>query len=252
MRKLKFQDKTLKREPILTIDKDNYLLTFEDQHYVYKRLKGSHELMLEIAPENPTLTENLKSLMDDRTDMIFSVDKYGRYEVELTDEVSKEKKLFKFDELQALNTFTNKLKSSNPTTEDNLKVLTDNMGMQYEDASYTKEELETLRATLRFEIGTSILTSYSERLMKEKIAIVKDKPFKSLVIAGYTCNIGSDQLNKKLSKQRAQKIANFFIKEGIPGDKIEVHGKGPEYPLVPNTTDANRRKNRRVEFEVYF
>ena len=105
---------------------------------------------------------------------------------------------------------------------------------------------------LYFNIGSHTLTGVAQKNVDEKIQILKTKDFKKIIIAGYTCNLGADELNKTLSKQRAERIAAYFISKGIPADKIEIYGKGPEYPLYPNTTEENRKLNRRVEFEVYF
>ena len=73
----------------------------------------------------------------------------------------------------------------------------------------------------------------------------------TLSIIGYTDNTGSDSINKKLSKQRADAVAEMVKK--IMGNnkdiKIETIGKGKTNFKYPNDTEANRKLNRRIEFE---
>ena len=68
-----------------------------------------------------------------------------------------------------------------------------------------------------------------------------------IVIESYTDDKGlADDLNK-LTQDRVQQIANRFVGQGIEDARIEIKGQGGNIPLVPNTSLANRAKNRRVE-----
>ncbi len=50
-----------------------------------------------------------------------------------------------------------------------------------------------------------------------------------------------------LTEDRARAIANRFVNQNIEDGRIEINGQGGNIPLVPNTTLANRAKNRRIE-----
>ncbi|MPW43405.1 OmpA family protein [Acinetobacter guerrae] len=65
-------------------------------------------------------------------------------------------------------------------------------------------------------------------------------------IVGHTDNIGAAQYNLKLSRERAQSVANIFLAHGFQSQNIQIIGRGAEQPLLPNTTEDNRAANRRV------
>jgi outer membrane protein OmpA-like peptidoglycan-associated protein len=60
----------------------------------------------------------------------------------------------------------------------------------------------------------------------------------------------AEQHNQKLSEQRAQAVADYLVSKGYPKDRLTVKGFGTSQPLVPNDTEVNREKNRRVEFKL--
>ncbi len=70
-------------------------------------------------------------------------------------------------------------------------------------------------------------------------------------ITGHTDSDGNDQrLNQYLSEFRAKVIANYLFNKGINHERITVKGKGSSEPLVPNDSDENKAKNRRVEVRI--
>ncbi len=69
-------------------------------------------------------------------------------------------------------------------------------------------------------------------------------------IAGHTDNVGSPEYNLNLSLKRAEAIKNFLVKKGVKENRLTAKGYGSQYPLVDNTTESNRQKNRRSEFIV--
>jgi chemotaxis protein MotB len=71
-------------------------------------------------------------------------------------------------------------------------------------------------------------------------------------IKGHTDNIpiATRQFpsNWELSAIRATTVLKHLISRGISPDRLTATGFGDVIPLVPNSTDANRARNRRVEF----
>jgi outer membrane protein OmpA-like peptidoglycan-associated protein len=66
-------------------------------------------------------------------------------------------------------------------------------------------------------------------------------------IAGHTDSSGSEKLNLKLSKQRANAIKEYLcMKYKILPEKLMARGYGESMPVVSNDTIAGRAKNRRV------
>jgi NitT/TauT family transport system substrate-binding protein len=69
-------------------------------------------------------------------------------------------------------------------------------------------------------------------------------------IAGNTDNVGNHDGNVKLSRARADAVAQFLVSKGFERNKFEVVGNGPDKPVGTNDTDDGRAKNRRTDFEV--
>ncbi len=68
-------------------------------------------------------------------------------------------------------------------------------------------------------------------------------------IAGHTDNVGSDEDNMILSKNRAKSVVEYFLSKGIDKSRISYVGYGETKPIADNSTDEGREKNRRVELE---
>lgn len=57
--------------------------------------------------------------------------------------------------------------------------------------------------------------------------------------------------NLELSGARAATVVRELIKNGIPADRLSSAGFGASKPIVSNTNETNRAKNRRVEFYMF-
>ena len=71
-----------------------------------------------------------------------------------------------------------------------------------------------------------------------------------LELGGHTDDVGSDEANIELSRKRAKAVYDYILTGGISNTKLKYKGYGETKPLVPNTNDENRAKNRRIEFKV--
>jgi NitT/TauT family transport system substrate-binding protein len=69
-------------------------------------------------------------------------------------------------------------------------------------------------------------------------------------IAGNTDNVGNRDSNVRLSKSRAEAVAQFLVSKGFDRGKFDVVGNGPDKPVASNDSDDGRAKNRRTDFEV--
>jgi len=66
-----------------------------------------------------------------------------------------------------------------------------------------------------------------------------------VILIGFADSVGAEGVNLKLSKDRAQIVANSLNAKGVKA--ITVEGFGEAMPVADNTTEAGRVKNRRVE-----
>jgi len=77
---------------------------------------------------------------------------------------------------------------------------------------------------------------------------MKRNPLVKIQIEGHTCNLGSSEYNLALGERRASEARKHLAGLGINPNRIATVSYGEEKPMVPNKDEANRSKNRRVEF----
>ena len=83
------------------------------------------------------------------------------------------------------------------------------------------------------------------------VALLKDHPELRFYINGHTCDQGDKEINRIIGYERAKAAKEYVIAKGIDEKRILGIGSKLYYePLVPNTSEENRRKNRRVEFVI--
>jgi outer membrane protein OmpA-like peptidoglycan-associated protein len=86
--------------------------------------------------------------------------------------------------------------------------------------------------------------------LEQLAALLANNPDYRLLIEAHTDDKGTPEELVALTEQRASAMANKFESLGINRSRLEIKGLGASYPLVPNTTVANRAKNRRVEITL--
>ena len=76
--------------------------------------------------------------------------------------------------------------------------------------------------------------------------VLANNPDYRVVIEAHTDDKGTAEELSSLTEQRARLIADRLSGFGVTNTRIEVKGMGGSLPVAPNTTNANRAKNRRV------
>jgi outer membrane protein OmpA-like peptidoglycan-associated protein len=56
-------------------------------------------------------------------------------------------------------------------------------------------------------------------------------------------------VNKRIGLQRAETVKKELVRQGISAERLATESRWYSEPLLPNTSNANRSKNRRVEFK---
>ena len=79
---------------------------------------------------------------------------------------------------------------------------------------------------------------------------LKNNPQVNVEIQGHTDNVGRDQDNLVLSKQRAKVVYDFLRDRGIKASRLSHNGYGPNKPVADNDTEEGRAKNRRTVFVI--
>ncbi len=155
-----------------------------------------------------------------------------------------------------------KSRSSIPRTEKPLEIqytVTDNNDTSLTTSSSMPVEQITIRKKLRRKIDDKYIDHYRIIMFdfdkpqvlkqhKEVLEIVCENvtPQSTIVVTGYTDELGAESYNKELSEQRAAKMA-----EALPcsGGKTESRGRG-ETQLHDNDTPEGRFYNRTVLIKV--
>ena len=104
---------------------------------------------------------------------------------------------------------------------------------------------------LYFETGKANLTPESENQLKNIAIILGFFPNSRIKMGGYTDNTGTDEINMRLSTERARVTADKLISLGINANRVTCEGYGSQHPLCPaNDTEDCRAVNRRIDVRV--
>lgn len=98
-----------------------------------------------------------------------------------------------------------------------------------------------------FDTGQAELKSSASRTVLKLVQFLQLNPRRVVRIEGYTDSTGTPEDNLKLSRDRAQSVADMLVDLGIDEKRIEVEGYGDQYPVEANASERGRAQNRRVE-----
>lgn len=97
-----------------------------------------------------------------------------------------------------------------------------------------------------FDSDRATLKSASKQSLDLLTDLLKSYPKMRIEIQGHTDSDGSNVRNSRLSEDRARSVMSYLRQRGIPAERMEIRGYGPDSPLAPNTTVEGRKLNRRV------
>jgi OmpA-OmpF porin, OOP family len=81
------------------------------------------------------------------------------------------------------------------------------------------------------------------------ISILKSKPQWNVELIGHTDDVGTEDYNVRLSRNRALSVSTYLKKRGITSSRISTTGLGKSMLLTNETDDLSRMINRRVEVQ---
>ncbi|MDC0296712.1 OmpA family protein, partial [Akkermansiaceae bacterium] len=140
--------------------------------------------------------------------------------------------------------------------DEDLKKARKELGKLQINATVLEKQLVSLKRTtasinpIRYAKGDANITNQQTRVLNEVQQVLKIFPNARFEIVGHTCDLGIADQNIDLSRRRAQSLHDFLLSKGIKKDRLKHRGMGQSEPAVPNTNEANRRQNRRVEVEI--
>ncbi len=133
------------------------------------------------------------------------------------------------------------------------EALRSNLLAQFNRILETKDTPRGLVITMGdvlFDTGKYDLRPPTREMLAKLTGILVAHSGLRLEVEGHTDSTGSDELNQKLSEQRAETVREYLVKQGLDGAAISAKGFGKTVPVAENTTAAGRQKNRRVELIV--
>jgi len=98
--------------------------------------------------------------------------------------------------------------------------------------------------------GTANFVEGSEEELDLVVEMMNENPEVKIFLKGHTDNVGNEQLNVYLSKERVIAVTEYLVSRGIAAGRISGEGYGGSQPVASNADEASRKLNRRVEFEV--
>ncbi len=103
---------------------------------------------------------------------------------------------------------------------------------------------------IHFNADSSKLGSQASETLDKIVELVLHNSDLETIIRGYTDSQGDYNLNKKLSRYRADIVKSYLVTKGIANSRIKAIGLGSQNPIADNMTREGRSKNRRVEINV--
>jgi outer membrane protein OmpA-like peptidoglycan-associated protein len=113
-----------------------------------------------------------------------------------------------------------------------------------------KGEIGNLRS-VSFPSGRSNILPSSFEELDQLAAFLKANPNLTVEIGGHTDSSGDRETNRKISKLRADAVAQYLRRKGIPLKRMYTRGYGEDFPIANNTTENGRKRNRRVAIRVF-
>ena len=105
-------------------------------------------------------------------------------------------------------------------------------------------------SAILFDTGKSKLKPASTKDLTEFAKVLKEYKDTDLVIEGHTDNKGKKGTNKKLSLARANSVIALLGSQGVVRSRMTAQGYADDRPVAPNTSEAGRAQNRRVQIQI--
>ena len=105
----------------------------------------------------------------------------------------------------------------------------------------------TMSHQLLFAKGSATVDVKGQTAIRQLAQALASNPNIDVIVEGHTDNTGAVDYNLKLSAERAVEVARLLALSGVLPYRITACGKGMHHPVVPNTTQEGKAKNRRTE-----
>lgn len=94
------------------------------------------------------------------------------------------------------------------------------------------------------------INSASQTTLNKLANVFKEYPDTNILVVGHTDNVGTDEYNMTLSKNRAYAVTNYLTGKGLSAGRFTTNWFGESQPMYDNSTAEGRAKNRRVNIAI--
>jgi outer membrane protein OmpA-like peptidoglycan-associated protein len=101
-----------------------------------------------------------------------------------------------------------------------------------------------------FDTGRYTLKPGAREKLAKVAGILIAYPGLNIAVGGYTDNVGGDDMNQKLSENRAGAVRDYLVAQGVATNTVGATGFGNSSPVASNENSSGRQENRRVELVV--
>jgi len=109
----------------------------------------------------------------------------------------------------------------------------------------------TLDGQVLFVTGKAELLPIARDRLNQVAKSLKELDDDKLVsVEGFTDSRGADDMNLKLSQDRANAVKDYLVSQGVKPEKLRAVGRGEGNPVASNDTPEGRANNRRVEIVI--
>ncbi|WP_019988080.1 OmpA family protein [Rudanella lutea] len=109
----------------------------------------------------------------------------------------------------------------------------------------------TFGSDILFDVGKYDLKPQTRKDLADFAQTLQKYQDTDILVEGHADATGSDELNLRLSRQRADAVADYLKAQGVKAGRMDEKGYGESQPVADNDTEAGRQKNRRVDIAVF-
>jgi outer membrane protein OmpA-like peptidoglycan-associated protein len=116
----------------------------------------------------------------------------------------------------------------------------------------TADKLEmAVAGDVLFDTNQAVIKPTAKDTLSNVATVLEAYPNSKITVTGYTDSRGSDDINIKLSRDRAEAVKTWLLAQtGVSSDRVFTQGAGENDPAASNETAAGRQMNRRVDITV--
>jgi OOP family OmpA-OmpF porin len=103
---------------------------------------------------------------------------------------------------------------------------------------------------ITFEAGSATIADDAQDVVDRIAEIVRACEDVAMEIAGHTDSQGREEMNTRLSQQRAEAVLTALLDRRVLTTNLIARGYGESNPIADNDTAEGREANRRIEFRV--